>query len=661
MERSQEKSSASNHQERLAERQEGGTDALLQQPAPSMNSDAQPSGDKLPIANNDSSSPFQLKEDQRESNQTGLPHQLKAGIEQLSGHSLDDVRVHYNSSQPAQFNALAYAQGTDIHVGPQQERHLPHEAWHVVQQKQNRVKPTTQLNGQNVNDDVQLESEADRMGAKAMQLKLDDSISQHISAPFPIVQRKIIQREPEENVDSKEATDGQANDGVSGGDYIEIKEVKEQFQEASASSAVADVGKIYSQNSGQIEAAFSSPKETPKIQLNIGEAPKPKEVNGVQFTGGKMSVKPQESDGTSQMKLASRSPSIIQRAHNPIVDLNGVPIQMVQAQRSGNFNENAARPNAVNALPNRNIAYGGAIGNGTGSTVVATGLNNENYGSGVGNYRPSHWARFTTLTGGNPYYQLHLMNDNLSGRGEGQNLVPGSPSFNSQHSAAVEEHVKDWAGTSTTNTNVNQVANYSVVSQYGNPPQIINKVQTDHQNTVDYVQRARNAAQTMLNNNNATIQNSLNIPNNVWNSFFQTITRQVMVPLVNNFGVPFTTLTGQQIYVPQTRTVHVYNQFGQYVRSFQQNVTTTQTVLARNQQGTTLLSAYVLRHYLAIQALQRNNDRQFLDNYVDETFTSRFRCTATFYGPNPAPNPNNGNPHPAFAHTNAQVVDITYQ
>ena len=35
-------------------------------------------------------------------NQTGLPDNLKTGIESLSGMSLDHVRVHYNSAQPAQ-------------------------------------------------------------------------------------------------------------------------------------------------------------------------------------------------------------------------------------------------------------------------------------------------------------------------------------------------------------------------------------------------------------------------------------------------------------------------------------------------------------------------------------------------------------------------------
>ena len=67
-------------------------------------------------------------------NSSGLPDRLKAGVETLSGLGMDDVRVHYNSPRPAQLQALAYTQGSDIHVGPGQERHLPHEAWHVVQQ-----------------------------------------------------------------------------------------------------------------------------------------------------------------------------------------------------------------------------------------------------------------------------------------------------------------------------------------------------------------------------------------------------------------------------------------------------------------------------------------------------------------------------------------------
>lgn len=111
----------------------------------------------------------QLKADE---NKTGMPDNLKAGIENLSGVDVSDVRVHYNSAKPAQMNAHAYAQGTNIHISPGQEQHLAHEAWHTVQQKQGRVQPTTSVNGTPVNNNKSLESEADTMGAKAAQFKL---------------------------------------------------------------------------------------------------------------------------------------------------------------------------------------------------------------------------------------------------------------------------------------------------------------------------------------------------------------------------------------------------------------------------------------------------------------------------------------------------------
>jgi hypothetical protein len=109
---------------------------------------------------------------QKKENKTGLPDQLKTGIESLSGHSMDDVKVNYNSDKPTQFQAHAFAQGTEIHIATGQEKHLPHEAWHVVQQKQRRVQPTLQMEGNiNINDDLALEHEADTMGARASQMK----------------------------------------------------------------------------------------------------------------------------------------------------------------------------------------------------------------------------------------------------------------------------------------------------------------------------------------------------------------------------------------------------------------------------------------------------------------------------------------------------------
>ena len=79
-------------------------------------------------------------------NLTGIPTQMKLDFEQRSGLSFDDVRVHYNSDKPAQLQALAYTQGTQVYVGPRQERHLPHELGHVVQQKQGRVRADGLIN-----------------------------------------------------------------------------------------------------------------------------------------------------------------------------------------------------------------------------------------------------------------------------------------------------------------------------------------------------------------------------------------------------------------------------------------------------------------------------------------------------------------------------------
>ncbi|MFL5382002.1 MAG: DUF4157 domain-containing protein [Longimicrobiaceae bacterium] len=100
-------------------------------------------------------------------NRGGLPGGLRAGLESLSGRDLSGVRVHYGSPKPAQLAAHAYTQGSEIHVAAGQERHLPHEGWHAVQQMEGRVRPTLQLHGTAINDDGALEREAEVMGARA--------------------------------------------------------------------------------------------------------------------------------------------------------------------------------------------------------------------------------------------------------------------------------------------------------------------------------------------------------------------------------------------------------------------------------------------------------------------------------------------------------------
>jgi hypothetical protein len=150
---------------------------------------------------------------QRKENNTGLPDNLKTGMENLSGISLDDVKVHRNSDKPAQLQAHAYAQGTDIHLGAGQEKHLPHEAWHVVQQKQGRVKPTMQMKGKvNVNDDAGLEREADVMGAKALSLAPTSTEDSSLLIKERTIQNSLVQRRAFIGESYKAADAQQGND-----------------------------------------------------------------------------------------------------------------------------------------------------------------------------------------------------------------------------------------------------------------------------------------------------------------------------------------------------------------------------------------------------------------------------------------------------------------
>lgn len=99
---------------------------------------------------------------------SGILEKLKAGVEKLSGLSVDDVRVHYNSPKPEGLQAFAYTQGNQIYMAPGKESHLPHEFWHDIQQKQGRVSPRFQMKDSMINDDASLEKEASVMGSKAL-------------------------------------------------------------------------------------------------------------------------------------------------------------------------------------------------------------------------------------------------------------------------------------------------------------------------------------------------------------------------------------------------------------------------------------------------------------------------------------------------------------
>jgi hypothetical protein len=91
---------------------------------------------------------------------TGIPGNIKSNLEKMSSMNFDNVKVHYNSDKPEQLSALAYTRGSDVYVAPGQEKHLPHELGHVVQQARGEVATTLKVNGVPINDSTVLENKA---------------------------------------------------------------------------------------------------------------------------------------------------------------------------------------------------------------------------------------------------------------------------------------------------------------------------------------------------------------------------------------------------------------------------------------------------------------------------------------------------------------------
>ena len=191
-----------------------------------------------------------------------LPDNVKQGVESLSGISMDDVKVHYNSAKPAQLNAHAYAQGTDIHIASGQEKHLPHEAWHVVQQKQGRVRPTTMMKAKvPINDDAGLEKEADVMGARALQMK-PFSLSDYKTGKS--VQRKgVVQKVDEATKAPKSALEAQwdahINPEVEGREAIDGD--KDALADAKTASEAINISKLKFNFAGSGESVWKTHRE----------------------------------------------------------------------------------------------------------------------------------------------------------------------------------------------------------------------------------------------------------------------------------------------------------------------------------------------------------------------------------------------------------------
>jgi hypothetical protein len=98
-------------------------------------------------------------------------------MESAFGEDFSDVKIHTNSQQAEELNALAFSQGDDIHFAPgefsaetEKGRNLiGHEFAHIVQQRAGLVTPTfVAANGIAINNNSKLENDADIIGNKAV-------------------------------------------------------------------------------------------------------------------------------------------------------------------------------------------------------------------------------------------------------------------------------------------------------------------------------------------------------------------------------------------------------------------------------------------------------------------------------------------------------------
>ncbi|MCF2219895.1 DUF4157 domain-containing protein [Chryseobacterium sp. PS-8] len=113
-------------------------------------------------------------ENQSEKCNGNIPENIKNEMEYSFNSNFSDVILKENSTQAKNLNAIAFAQGNEIHFASSFNPHsnqskeiLGHELAHVIQQRSGIVNASHQEQGFNINDDYALENEADAAGRKA--------------------------------------------------------------------------------------------------------------------------------------------------------------------------------------------------------------------------------------------------------------------------------------------------------------------------------------------------------------------------------------------------------------------------------------------------------------------------------------------------------------
>lgn len=132
--------------------------------------------------------------------QKNLPETLQLKMESAMNTDFSNVEVHPNSTKAVALSAYAYTQGNQVHFAPGQykpetangQELIGHELAHVVQQRQGRVKPNGQANGMAINDNYDLEQEADQWAGKANRAPFGN-IASSTAAPVQMKSAGVVQ------------------------------------------------------------------------------------------------------------------------------------------------------------------------------------------------------------------------------------------------------------------------------------------------------------------------------------------------------------------------------------------------------------------------------------------------------------------------------------
>lgn len=149
--------------------------------------------------------PTQMKTDSN----AALPNDVQAKMENSFDTDFSDVDIHTESQTAKNMGALAFTQGSNVHFAPGQfkpdtrqgQELIGHEFAHVVQQRQGRVEANTQVGKFPVNNNTQLEAEADVLGQKAArwdhpaQTKMGTSGFPSLNSANQPVQHKLSAKE----------------------------------------------------------------------------------------------------------------------------------------------------------------------------------------------------------------------------------------------------------------------------------------------------------------------------------------------------------------------------------------------------------------------------------------------------------------------------------